>query len=57
MAARTWADAPRRNDYDGRGNLSSEGLADFCRFFLEVCLDQIGYMQEVLQLDTLLELV
>ncbi|BCR06186.1 hypothetical protein DESUT3_32550 [Desulfuromonas versatilis] len=55
MAALTWADAPRRNDYDGRGNLSSEGLARFCRFFLEVCLDQIAYMQEVLQLDTLLE--
>lgn len=55
MAALTWADAPRRNDYDGRGNLSNEGLAHFCRFFLEVCLDQIDYMQELLQLDTLLE--
>jgi Fic family protein len=55
MAALTWADAPRRNDYDGRGNLSSEGLTRFCCFLLEVCLDQIGYMQEVLKLDTLLE--
>ena len=53
-AALTWADAPRRNDYDGRGNLSSEGLAKFCRFFLEVCLDQIEYMNSLLRLDTLL---
>ncbi|MCX5842900.1 MAG: Fic family protein, partial [Deltaproteobacteria bacterium] len=30
------ADAPRRNDLDGRGNLSNEGLVHFCRFFLEV---------------------
>ncbi|MFA7404171.1 MAG: Fic family protein, partial [Pelobacteraceae bacterium] len=35
MAALSWGDAPRRNDYDGRGNLSSEGLAKFCRFFLD----------------------
>ncbi len=27
------ADAPRRNDLDGRGNLSNEGLIFFCRFF------------------------
>jgi len=55
MAALTWADAPRRNDYDGRGNLSNEGLTRFCRFFLEICIDQIDYMQDVLKLDTFLE--
>ncbi|MEI6155252.1 MAG: Fic family protein, partial [Deltaproteobacteria bacterium] len=38
MAALTWADMPRRNDCDGRGNLSNEGLAKFCRFFFEICL-------------------
>lgn len=54
LAALTWADAPRRNDYDGRGNLSDEGLARFCRFFLEVCLDQCAFMGEMLRLDTLL---
>lgn len=54
MAALTHGDAPRRNDYDGRGNLSGEGLAQFCRFFLEVCLDQIDYMHGLLQLDSLL---
>jgi Fic family protein len=55
MAALTLGDAPRRNDYDGRGNLSNEGLVKFCRFFLEVCLDQIDYMHGLLRLDTLLE--
>lgn len=55
LAALTWADAPRRNDLDGRGSLSNEGLAKFCRFFLETCLDQIGFMHELLKLDGLLE--
>ena len=56
-AALTWADAPRRNDLDGRGNLSNEGLVKFCRFFLEVCLDQVEYMSALLQLDGLIERV
>ncbi len=56
-AALTWADAPRRNDLDGRGSLSDEGLAKFCRFFLEVCLDQVDYMGSLLQLDGLIERV
>lgn len=54
-SALTWADAPRRNDLDGRGNLSNEGLVKFCRFFLEVCLDQVEYMGGLLQLDGLFE--
>jgi Fic family protein len=56
-AALTWADASRRNDLDGRGNLSNEGLVKFCRFFLEVCLDQVDYMGTLLQLDGLVERV
>jgi Fic family protein len=55
MAALTQADAPRRNDYDGLGNLSNEGLLKFCRFFLDTCLDQINYMNGLLKLDALLE--
>jgi Fic family protein len=55
MAALAGADSPRRNDYDGRGNLSSEGLTEFCRFFFEVCLDQIDYMSSLLKLDALLD--
>jgi len=31
-------DMERRNDLDGRGNLSEEALAEFTRFFLETCL-------------------
>lgn len=42
------ADEPRRNDLDGRGALSHGALIEFCRFFLEICLDQIRYMRELL---------
>lgn len=48
QTALTWADAPRRNDLDGRGHLSNEGLIRFCSFFLEVCLDQVEYMGSLL---------
>jgi len=47
------ADAPRRNDYDGRGNLSLAGLADFCRFFLQTCIDQARFMGGMLATDDL----
>lgn len=39
-------DLQRRNDLDGRGNLSEETLVEFTRFFLEICLDQIRFMEE-----------
>ena len=45
------ADSPRRGDYDGRGNLSEEGLVRFARFFLETCLDQVTFMGEMLALE------
>ena len=32
-------DLTRRNDLDGRGNLSEEALVEFTRFFLETCID------------------
>ncbi|MEZ4601181.1 MAG: Fic family protein [Syntrophotaleaceae bacterium] len=53
MTCLSHADAPRRNDLDGRGNLSREGLVEFCRFFLETSLDQIDYMGGLLDLDGL----
>jgi Fic family protein len=56
-AALAWADAPRQNDLDGNGSLSSEGLIKFCQFFLEVCLDQVEYMGTLLQLDGMVERV
>lgn len=46
------ADGPRINDYDGRGNLSTQRLAIFCQFFLETILDQIEFMLGVLEYDT-----
>lgn len=42
------ADEPRRNDLDGRGALSQDALIEFCKFFLEICIDQIRYMRELL---------
>ncbi|MDE0205513.1 MAG: Fic family protein [Candidatus Tectomicrobia bacterium] len=38
-------DQSRRGDLDGRGNLSEEALADFTRFFLGVCIDQVKFME------------
>jgi len=49
------ADMLRRNDLDGRGNLSNEGLINFCRLFLEICLDQVEHMESLLRLDELLQ--
>ncbi len=48
------ADEHRDNDYDGRRNLSNRALTDFCRFFLEVCLDQAEFMNELLTLGDFL---
>jgi Fic family protein len=45
------ADAPRRGDLDGRGNLTAAGLTGWVRFFLGVCEDQVGYMTNMLALD------
>ena len=46
-------DMTRRNDLDGRGNLSEESLAAFTRYFLEVCLDQVRFMETLVQPDRL----
>lgn len=46
-------DQSRRNDLDGRGNLSEEALLDFTRFFLELCLDQVAFMENLMQPDRL----
>ncbi len=42
------ADATRAGDLDGRGNLSAQGLVDFCRYFLNACVDQVDYMGTLL---------
>ena len=47
------ADQQRYNDYDGRGNLSNKTLVEFCKFFLETAIDQVGFMQTLLDLDAI----
>ncbi len=42
-------DMPRGNDLDGRGTLSEEALAEFTRFFLKVCIDQVDFMESLVQ--------
>ena len=42
-------DSPRRHDVDGRGALSEDALAAFTRFFLETCLDQVRFMERLVQ--------
>jgi Fic family protein len=42
-------DLPRRNDLDGRGSLSEENLAAFVRFFLKTCIDQVDFMESLVQ--------
>ena len=43
----------RLNDFDGRGPLSSRRLAGFCEFMLRTALDQLDFMRELLDLETL----
>lgn len=46
-------DLQRRNDLDGRGNLSEESLVEFTRFFLTTCIDQVAFMEGLMQPDQL----
>ncbi len=49
------ADSGRRDDFDGRGNLSDLALAEFCLFFLKQALDQITFMVDLLRPFDLVE--
>jgi Fic family protein len=42
------ADDPPQGALDGRGILSDGRLADFCRFFLAACIDQVRFMRALL---------
>lgn len=46
-------DSERRGDLDGRGHLSEIALADFTEFFLQTCLDQVRFMEQLVQPDRL----
>lgn len=56
-AALAAADAQRWDDYDGRGARSHRALVEFVRFFLEVCADQVAYMEGLLAVDGLADRV
>lgn len=47
------ADTPRQGDLDGRGNLSLKALNEFILWFLQVCLDQVKFMESLFELDSL----
>ncbi len=40
-----------RGDLDGRGNLSEQGLAEWVRYFLAICLDQQQFMGKLLDMQ------
>ncbi len=44
------ADEHRQGDQDGRGVLSEKGLISFAEYFLDVCLDQAAFMEQMLNL-------
>ena len=46
-------DLTRRNDLDGRGHLSEESLTKFTKFFLTICIDQVTFMERLMQPDQL----
>jgi Fic family protein len=46
-------DRARRNDLDGRGNLSDEALSELADFFLRACIDQVTYMESLMQPERL----
>ena len=47
------ADDPPQSLLDGRGILSDGRLADFCRFFLAACSDQVRFMRALLSPEAL----
>jgi len=47
------ADQPRRGDLDGRGQLTQAGLFGFVEFMLQVCIDQMEYIEQTMDLVTL----
>src|SRR5262249_35813223 len=46
-------DRPQRGESDGRGALDEENLLAFTRFFLETCLEEVGFMEALMEPGTL----
>lgn len=53
MSALSLADSARQGDFDGRGNLSTKELENFCSFFLLTAIDQVKFMAGLLELDSM----
>lgn len=47
------ADMVRQGDYDGRGLLSEHALVAFADFMVTTAIDQVGYMDSLLKLDSM----
>jgi hypothetical protein len=47
------ADQARQGDLDGRGNLSEEALVTWIDYVLDVCIDQVSFMVELLDLESM----
>ncbi len=45
------ADEHRRGDLDGRGNLTQAGLIDWINYTLDVCIDQVEFMTQQLDIN------
>jgi Fic family protein len=48
-------DQPRQGDLDGRGSRSEAALAAFTEFFLQTCIDQVTFMEQLVQPNKLRE--
>lgn len=48
-------DSMRQGDLDGRGNLSEKMLWQWCRYFLDTCADQVGFMTRISRMTGLEE--
>jgi Fic family protein len=49
------ADMARHGDLDGRGNLSERMLWTWCKFFIQLCEDQVSFVTRMLDLNELNE--
>jgi Fic family protein len=47
------ADSLRRGDLDGRGNLSEQALIAWADYVLDTCLDQVHFMANLLDFETM----
>lgn len=47
------ADEQRRGDIDGRSNLTQAGLIEWVRYTLDVCIDQVSFMTQQLDVQAM----